>query len=368
MELNNKIGELANQFVNSFNKIAELKTKEMIHKDFYISEMHEKLALLCNSKAKIILTITERITCSNCNLRKNADRPLVNLPCFHSICPACMKKRINVALHNDADETLLKDTSCPICDEPIPIDIIDKLLGEQELKKAINNNGITCSICDSKHMKKDLYKLSCGHFSHFRCIKGFLMDKINKGNVQSENLCCLIDGCNKPLHSFEIIDLINHEPITNTEGELKEKLFNFRLKFSEAANGEKIRLCSKCGYPQIIDLEEEVLTCPRMDCGVSACPECSSPPHPGISCTENLAKNNTRDIMNQMMIQRGLKYCPSCGGVMFKEKGCNFVWCDSSKCKKKNKFCNNCGLKLHDRDHWSHFLYSPFGDFCKVKC
>ena len=138
------------------------------------------------------------------------------------------------------------------------------------------------------------------------------------------------------------------------------------MKFSDADDKEQIKLCPKCEFAQVLEIEATKLECPECNCVV--CPECGMEPHEGLSCSESLMKKNGLQDVHNMMKAQGLKYCPSCNGIVFKQSGCNFVYCGSSKCKSTRMLCNWCGLKIYERDHHSHFLYSPCGLYCKVKC
>ena len=356
------------EFATIFNKIVTLKKSNLKDKDNLLLRLDELITSLASQKLNIQIVITEKLRCVKCKAPLSATIELAKLPCLHSICPTCLKEQINEALKEKGDRSLLRKTTCPKCGEAIPEAILKTAFNEKDFNKIIKDNGLLCVICGNNHQLKELELLNCGHLMNYDCLGSYVKDKINKGTVEEVTLSCRIEGCGKPLCAYELLDIINSmsKEEDKIKTKLESKLRRIRMKLGTPINNEQIFLCPKCDYPQVLNVNEPELACPS--CNTIVCPGCSDAPHPGLNCSDNMMNNRNEEEIEEMMKAQRLKYCPSCKSIVFRNAGCSFVYCSSAKCKSARMFCNNCGLKVNERDHWSHFLYDPYGTYCKVVC
>jgi len=319
------------------------------------------------------LAITKELRCVKCKTPLSDRMELTKLPCSHTICPYCLKEQINKALENKGDRSLLRNTTCPKCGELIPEGILITAVNEKDLNKIIKDNGLLCIICMSNHQLKELTLLNCGHLMNRSCLASYVKTQINRGTVGAD-LSCIVEGCGKPLCGYELLDIINSISDNEIKAELMSRLMRIRMKQESPINNEQILMCPKCNYPQVLNVNEQELACPN--CYTTVCPECNDNPHPGIDCLQNMENIRNDEEVHEMMKKQKMKYCPSCKLIgSLNPKQCKFVYCSSAKCKNQRMYCNNCGLKLNQRDHWSHLLYNlckyilnSYSDQCKVVC
>ena len=129
----------------------------------------------------------------------------------------------------------------------------------------------------------------------------------------------------------------------------------------ETATGEYIKFCPRegCEFGGFISVKDEIFTC--ASCGNSVCPKCNRTPHIGNSCQAET------EVQPDMGGGDYLKFvqCPYCGINTEKSDGCNFMACQSVKCRGRNFFCFLCRSKLDQEEHYSHYrTYGPYGDIC----
>ena len=364
------------EFVNIFNTIATLKKSNLKDKDNLLLRLDELITTLASQKLNIQVTITEKLRCAKCKTPLSSEMTLTKLPCSHSICPKCLKEQINKALEKKGKKSLLRNTTCPKCGELIPEVIIITAVNKKDLDKIIKENGLFCIICQGNHQLenyenskdfKGLILLNCGHLMSLDCLGDRVKRQISFGEVKEDSLLCEVEDCSKPLCGYELLDIINSISDNGTKEQLKSKLMRIRMKTADPINNEQIFMCPKCDYPQVLNVNEKELVCPS--CATIVCPGCNDNPHPGIGCLENMENNRNDEEVHEMMKKQKLRYCPSCKLIGLKNpKQCNFAYCSSAKCKSKRMYCNNCGLKINMRDHYSHFLYNPYNNHCKVVC
>ncbi len=347
------VKSLASTVEAKFNSLASAKEPPT---PMQILGLSEELRELASYKPHLVLSVTQKLRCTKC---KKSPANLQQLPCFHSICPSCLSTQVEIALKHEGREDLLKETICPKCEEIIPEELVRSVIPPENLQKIFQGHGIECDLCKGGHHHTDVFILSCGHKFGKRCLLDYLEHQINRGMVTEEFICCQKVGCGKPLNGYEIVKMLPEKS--------EEKLTKFRMKVAAPLNNEVIRFCQKCDDPQWLDISETIFYCAK--CDLKRCVRCGSEPHPGLTCAEDMAKRSgNNDEMEKQMAKNGMKYCPSCKGMMLKTHGCNFVYCTTSECQSKKYMCNHCGMKLHQRDHWSHFFFNPYGAFCKLKC
>lgn len=352
--------ENINDFEKLFNWIkAVKKTDESLRKSL-LNQFDQVVSSLAYSKCKIAINIISGPFCDKCRRKIN---PLIRLNCPHSICSECLIDRINFILDGKGMEELLEKTTCPKCCELISIDLIKKNIPEEMLNKIVEKNGIFCELCKNHHSLKDLRKLSCGHKMNFKCLKTVIKAREKGESFKKNFLRCLIIGCGKPLHAFEILDVIASNP-TKEDEKLKEKIMREMIMNAKSTDNENFSMCKKCEYIQIAGADDDEIFCPK--CFKMMCRYCSEDPHPGQECGG--VNKGDEEQRKQMIIQNHWKICPTCGTILFKYTACNFVHCRSKHCGGKKTVCNNCGIKLQEADEYSHFFYSPFDRYCKLKC
>eukprot|EP01022_Parablepharisma_sp_SALTPOND_P008312 TRINITY_DN135621_c1_g1_i1.p1 TRINITY_DN135621_c1_g1~~TRINITY_DN135621_c1_g1_i1.p1 ORF type:complete len:511 (-),score=-9.24 TRINITY_DN135621_c1_g1_i1:1115-2647(-) len=346
----------AKDFEDAFNAFAPLKEKSI----GLIFSLENKLERLISQKPRLRVIITQKLRCTKCKTSSD----LIQLPCFHSVCATCLTSQIEAALRNAGKEELLKETVCPKCEELVPEEIIKQSFKPEVLSEIIEKHGLDCWYCGSKHSADKATRLSCGHTIGKECFKDYLNSCITNNRLAENNLSCQLKGCDKEFQGFEMEKLISKESL--------DRITRFRIKNAPPVNGEAFKFCAECDSPQCIDLTDSdasslIFKCYK--CGYERCIVCSTPPHPDITCSQNMARRAADDKIEQQMIKNGQKFCPSCNGVVAKREGCNCIYCALPKCQpKRNKLCNLCGIKIHERDHCSHFFFNPYGNYCKLKC
>jgi hypothetical protein len=183
---------------------------------------------------------------------------------------------------------------------------------------------------------------------------------INENKIGEEHLRC--PECEKPI-SPPIIKNCIKKPVW-------DKLVKFGLRnYNPKENDKNILFfrcpCGNCEYFELLMLGIKTFQCPS--CELVSCPMCRKPPHPGISCEENIKILNDKDreLLKDLIKENGFKTCPHCKSICERISGCNFMKCFSPMCKGRKNFCLLCELPLNDNQHYNHYkTVGPFGGIC----
>ena len=217
-----------------------------------------------------------------------------------------------------------------------------------------------CLICLENYDLKDLVKLSCNHFFCKICFFKLCHDKILSGNFSVSLVKCPKENCEKQI-SLEFLKGV----LSKEKYEKIEDICNKNAELS--CQGEKSITCPKCDIVYVIWRDADYFDC--KNCKIQYCSQCYGEmiKHKSMTCKEyDENKNLSADDQDffKSMKEKGFKRCPVCFCFVERSGGCNFIRCCSYKCNKKTTFCFLCGLSISEKEHYSHYLLSPFEEPC----
>lgn len=219
-----------------------------------------------------------------------------------------------------------------------------------------------CLICYNSFPSSDFFYLECRHAFCQNCLFSGWHSKINSGFFDISSLKCPQYNCLKPI-SFEFLKT----SLPNEQYSRLEDLCNSNSEVLHK-NNEKAIKCPKCDIRYDIWKEADYFTCSL--CKTEYCSKCfgDNQIHKGFSCDEyEKNKNESKEDISflKMIKETGLKKCPNCQNFIEREGGCNFIRCKSNKCANNNIcFCYLCGEKIDAKQHYTHYLVSPWEGPC----
>uniref|UniRef100_A0A6U3T8X9 RanBP-type and C3HC4-type zinc finger-containing protein 1 n=1 Tax=Ditylum brightwellii TaxID=49249 RepID=A0A6U3T8X9_9STRA len=221
---------------------------------------------------------------------------------------------------------------------------------------------IECPICLSDVPTTESVQLSsCTHTFCETCIRQYITDKIQNGQVLSTQLTCpSVDPtpCNVPLDPvLDICPCFSSSSSTSEEekqkyDELQKHYERLSLqRYIELENDMACCPTPKCTFTFVWDEDNRKLICPLCDntyCLVC----CASPWHFGMTCesyqelhgppiTRLLANATTTEEDKEFVKfaqQAKLRQCPKCQFFVEKKDGC-----DAMHCRCNFVFCFKCG-------------------------
>ena len=223
--------------------------------------------------------------------------------------------------------------------------IIDSLSNENNGNNEINNDNLNISQNDSNNHNKnkecpiclcavenEIELQNCGHKFCQECFNNYLMELINKNNI--DNIPCPIKSCfNKDIKE----DFFN-KYLT------EEQYFKYRTFRSqnEIAKDPKKMFCPICNEYALIqekskykyDPNDPRYTKSKLTC-INGHEFCSC----GIAIHEGECYRDGNDFQ-KFLINEHIKQCPKCGFYIKKLKGCNHMTCGNNLCKYE--FCWLC--------------------------
>ena len=124
-------------------------------------------------------------------------------------------------------------------------------------------------------------------------------------------------------------------------------------------------------YNYVVSLEDPFVVCPNLACRHQFWPKCREPKHNPRTWEEDRELRQKEDenekLLAEYLKEAESKACPTCQIPIVKDRGCNFINCPSSKCKKKTYFCFLCGLPMERRHHYTHYKKGgPYGNSCNT--
>ena len=238
----------------------------------------------------------------------------------------------NIIIHQASDSRENTDTK-----------IIDSLNNENNGNNEINNDNLDINKNDSNNQNKECpiclcaveneIKLqNCGHKFCQECFNNYLMELINKNNI--DNIPCPIKSCfNKDIKE----DFFN-KYLT------EEQYFKYRTFRSqnEIAKDPKKMFCPICNEYALIQEKSKYKYDPndpryiksKLTC-INGHEFCSC----GIAIHEGECYRDGNDFQ-KFLINEHIKQCPKCGFYIKKLKGCNHMTCGNNSCKYE--FCWLC--------------------------
>jgi len=204
-----------------------------------------------------------------------------------------------------------------------------------------------CNICFAKYPIEEGFTLrQCQHQFCPDCIKGFLDNKINNGQV---NITCFYPAefeDSKPCG--QQIDEEDIHQIVSSETWEKYQKFKANLENSYA------RQCPFCDHTQNGDPNQPMMKCENAECGRMYCLYHSNAHDETKTCDEYELSTAKETRMNEMAIQEmgdNVKPCPQCKFRIIKNGGCNHMKCVKCGCS----FCWLCMNVIEDEELPQHY-------------
>lgn len=226
--------------------------------------------------------------------------------------------------------------------------------------ESINDKNQICLICFCELEKNDSIDLECEHDFHKKCLFEYWKGQISSGTFNISLLKCPQDKCFKPINLQYLKQYITPEDYSRLEEQCNLN--------SEVLNkDEKAIFCRNCNLRFNIWIGADYFECPK--CKITYCSQClaENSKHKGLTCKQFAEiKDLTEEdrIFIKFMKENGYKKCPSCYAYVEKIGGCNFIRCTSNQCNKKKCFCCLCDKIIDEKEHYSHYQFSPWEGPC----
>ncbi|MED6131909.1 hypothetical protein PIB30_014355 [Stylosanthes scabra] len=184
-----------------------------------------------------------------------------------------------------------------------------------------------CQICfESKPLNRSFDLQGCPHFYCQTCVAKYIMAKL-KDNIF--NLVCPESKCTGFLNP-------NHcKPILPSN-----VLEWWGRVLSESAIPENVKLyCpfNDCSALLITNNNDDDVQSDCPHCKRSICVKCKVPWHSELSCEKfQELKNNSNDLMLDLVKRRKWKQCPNCKCYVEKKDGCDYMTCRRQILKEKS--------------------------------
>jgi ATP-dependent RNA helicase DHX8/PRP22 len=202
----------------------------------------------------------------------------------------------------------------------------------------------SCPICFCE--LEDPFKLeSCGHMFCKAC----LVDQCESAMKSQDGfpLCCLKNGCKKPLLLVDLRFLLSSEQL--------EELIRASLNAFVASSAGLYRFCPTPDCTSIYqvaaaDAEDKPFVCGS--CSVEICAKCHIEYHPLMSCEayKEYKEDPDATLLEWRKGKENVKNCPSCGYTIEKSEGCDHV-----ECRCGSHICWACLEKFRSSDEcYSH--------------
>jgi ariadne-1 len=323
------------------------------------------LNLKCTINPLTCLSCDGVIPRSRCNIS-------IKLKCgpSHLICSSSCLKTYALERTNHTLLELEKNVICPLCSLPIDYNLlnshfqgrISKIQAkatEEALSRLMTEEGreeakphFDCQICFSRIKVEDGITLECDHRVCPDCIRGHSENKINSGEVADNLLCCPFDKCKVALNPYMLKSVLDEEMFHKYD---KLRTDRCELRLDE---DEMLFRCprSTCDFRIVMSKHEQEFSC--MKCQYKCCPKCGRDVHSGSSCEDYerwRLENSEADKRSEEYFRKSnFVKCPTCGAVVEKVSGCNFMRCYSPTCQGKNSFCFLCGTRLRQEGDHHH--------------
>ncbi|CAD8061535.1 unnamed protein product [Paramecium sonneborni] len=216
-----------------------------------------------------------------------------------------------------------------------------------------------CQIC---YDLQNVVTIECGHNYCKNCLNNiFFKNEL----LDLENFICPLENCKRKL-TDKTLKLFIEDYEKKYETFLQQGII-FGLN-----ENEKLITCLNinCNSQFVIWKEAETLKC--QNCKLEFCLRCKLAKHEGQNCIQALRLNQvmkTRvDFLKSVKNSQAQQICPHCLYVIERNKGCNFMTCQSKSCNSKKYFCFQCGVALENSESKSHYKdENSFHGQCKIK-
>jgi len=190
-----------------------------------------------------------------------------------------------------------------------------------------------------------------------------LDSKITEGQVADDELVCPIPKCKTEITVSQVEGATSGTP-------LWEKFLQFRMNIWRPGSADGVIVacptpdCEKFVVPRGL----EVVKCHK--CQLEFCPKCGNKSHKGVTCEAFQQWQRENDHADrhfqELMANEEWRRCPVCGVASARESGCNFMQCNSERCRKRTYWCYVCGKQFNKSDHYSHYQNGPYENQCKT--
>jgi len=218
-----------------------------------------------------------------------------------------------------------------------------------------------CLICYEPRIPSDFLSLECSHTFCKICLFRDWQSKIKSGYLDISFLKCPQENCRNPISLLHLKSLLPPEFYSKVE-----ELCNINSQVLNPTLDKSIR-CPHCDIRFDIWKDADYFTCPQ--CKICYCAKCSAEyeKHKDFTCEEyeeNKDKTVEEQAFYKEMRSKGYRKCPGCFCFVERAEGCNYIKCQSGKCLGKVSFCYLCGDKLDPKEHYSHYVMSPWEGPC----
>lgn len=317
----------------------------------------------CDISIKCTLNPLRCVLCTSF-IPKSIQNFSIRLQCnsSHLICSVKCLKNYALQQTNNSLLELEKNVICPACKSSIDYNLLNRFFEtkipqiqkeaiERALESLLSEEGkeemkprFDCQICFSKVKIEDGITLDCNHRICSECIAGHAQSKINSGEVSDNLLYCPFEKCTEPLNPYMLKSILNFQ-LYEKYDKLRTDRCEIRLQ-----DDEMVFRCpsAECSFFLIMPKDTDEYVC--IECNYKCCPKCGREVHKGATCEayENWRlENSEADKRSEDFFrQNNFVKCPTCGAVVEKVSGCNYMRCYSPSCQGRNSFCFLCGRAL----------------------
>ena len=199
-----------------------------------------------------------------------------------------------------------------------------------------------CHICFQNYPIEEGFTVStCQHQFCIECIKQFIINKINHGQV---NITCFHPLSSDASNLETCASIIPEDDIHKL---IDDESWSKYLKFKSNLQNTYSRQCPYCDHTQIGSPEDPIMTCENTECNQKYCLFHNNAHPMDMNCEEYELSIAKECKMNEMLINEygdKCKQCPQCKFQIFKLGGCNHMKCVKCNCS----FCWLCEEIIED--------------------
>lgn len=185
-----------------------------------------------------------------------------------------------------------------------------------------------CGLCGGGFSAGQLLEPSCGHSFCRKCYKRYIL---SCDFIRKQVRC---PSCSAELASEQVKQVVGQEAFSARQRETEQEDAALALKVAQGG----ALICPRCG-------KEHEGSCEKY--------------------REWERENASGDHrFAQLMAHEQLRRCPVCGVASERVAGCNFMRCESAKCRCTTFWCYICGKHLAKEQHYSHYPRSPYENDC----
>ena len=262
--------------------------------------------------------------CSQCNSIDN-----LYICCEHNLCKVC----ITQITHSTFSQDPYLKVKCPLCAEPIPLEILKKVFGGPENFQVLHNGyeKFDCALCYSEKRINESTYTFCDHLYCTDCLILHITNCIDLILFEDSIIC---PECPSIIEDEIILKLVGKSLFTSYQNIKKAKQnFSNSIDFI-------FRLCPSCN--RFIECEEGASKYKCLKCNIELCFRCKLPVHEGFCEVVGLEEDRKKLERNEeLVINEKYVNCPICNSAILLEGGCNAMKCPWGGCKN-TIFCVLC--------------------------